>query len=72
MVAANVLIRNNIDFYTTKNRLPLRKLINKKSVTNALNLNFCLGGSPIIIDALMFLSKEARKELGEKKYLLNK
>lgn len=53
----------------TKNRLPLRKLINKKSILNAINLNFCLGGSPIVIDALMFLSKEAELDFDTTKVL---
>ena len=43
-----------------KNRLPLKRMINKKSVGNALTLNFCLGGSPVIIDALMYLSKDCK------------
>ena len=47
----------------TKNRLPLKRMFNKKSVNNALMLNFCLGGSPAIIDALVYLSKEAGLDL---------
>ena len=47
----------------TKNRLPLKRLINRKSVQNALMLNFCLGGSPAIVDALVYLSKEAEFDL---------
>ena len=53
----------------TKNRLPLKRMINKKSVGNALTLNFCLGGSPVIIDALMFLSKEAELDMDINKVL---
>ncbi len=47
----------------TKNRLPLKRMINRKSVNNALMLNFCLGGSPAIIDAICYLSKEAGVDL---------
>ena len=53
----------------TKNRLPLKKIINKKSLTNALTLNFCLGGSPIIIDALLYLAKEAELDFDANKIL---
>lgn len=53
----------------TKNRLPLKKIINKKSITNALTLNFCLGGSPVIMDALMYLSKEAELDFDANKIL---
>ena len=53
----------------TKNRLPLNRMINKKSINNAFMLNLCLGGSPIIIDALMQLSKEAELELDINKVL---
>lgn len=52
-----------------KNRLPLKRMINKKSVGNALTLNFCLGGSPVIIDALMYLSKEAELDMDANKVL---
>ncbi len=55
----------------TKNRLPLNRMINKKSIHNAFMLNLCLGGSPIIIDALMQLSKEAELDLEINKILGN-
>lgn len=53
----------------TKNRLPLNRLINRKSIQNAFMLNLCLGGSPIIIDALMQLSKEAELDVDINKFL---
>ncbi len=53
----------------TKNRLPLNRMINKKSIHNAFMLNLCLGGSPIIIDALMQLSKEAELDIDINKML---
>ena len=53
----------------TKNRLPLNRMINKKSIQNAFMLNLCLGGSPIIIDALMQLSKEAELDIDINKIL---
>lgn len=46
----------------TKNRLPLKRMINKKSLNNALILNFCLGGSPLVINALVNLAEEAELE----------
>ena len=33
----------------TKKRLPLKKLINKKSINNAIMLNYCLGGNPTVL-----------------------
>lgn len=53
----------------TKNRLPLNRMINKKSISNAFMLNLCLGGSPIVIDALMQLSKEAELDIDINKIL---
>ncbi|MBQ3048307.1 MAG: dihydroxy-acid dehydratase [Clostridia bacterium] len=57
----------------TKNRLPLKKLINKKSINNALMLNFCLGGNPTILHAIHELCVEAEIDLDFNKMLsLNK
>lgn len=53
----------------TKNRLPLKKMINRKSVNNALALNFCLGGNPTITNALCELATEADFELDFNKVL---
>lgn len=57
----------------TKNRLPLKKLINRKSINNALMLNFCLGGNPSILHAIHELCVEAEIDLDFNKILgLNK
>lgn len=53
----------------TKNRLPLKKLINRKSVNNALMLNFCLGGNPTILNAIYELCVEAEIDLDFNKML---
>lgn len=53
----------------TKNRLPLKKLINRKSINNALLLNYCLGGNPSIINALFELASAADLELDMGKIL---
>jgi len=53
----------------TKNRLPLKRMINRKSIANAFMLNFCLGGSPAVINGLMYLAKEAELELDINKVL---
>ena len=42
----------------TKNRLPLKKMINKKSIDNITKLNYCLGGNPSIILAIKDLCNE--------------
>lgn len=57
----------------TKNRLPLKKLINRKSINNALMLNFCLGGNPSVLNAIHELCVEAEIEIDFNKMLgLNK
>ena len=53
----------------TKNRLPLKKLINRKSINNALMLNFCLGGNPSVINAIYELATEAEVGLDMNKIL---
>jgi len=53
----------------TQNRLPLKKMINRKSLQNALSLNFCLGGNPTIIDALSTLALEADLDFDMEKVL---
>ena len=53
----------------TKNRLPLKRMINKKSMSNAFTLNYTLGGSPVVLDALMDLANEAELDLDFNKVL---
>lgn len=53
----------------TKKRLPLKKLINKKSINNAIMLNFCLGGNPSVLNAIYELATEAELELDMNKIL---
>ena len=53
----------------TKKRLPLKKLINKKSINNAIMLNFCLGGNPSVLNAIYELATEAELDLDMGKIL---
>ncbi len=53
----------------TKSRLPLKKIINKKSITNAQMLNGALGGSFAISNALLELANEADIDIDESKML---
>ncbi|NCB48325.1 MAG: hypothetical protein EOM55_01655 [Clostridia bacterium] len=53
----------------TKSRLPLKKIINKKSITNALMLNSALGGSFSVANALLELANEAEIDIDESKMI---
>ena len=55
----------------TKNRLPLKKMINRKSIDNAIKLNYCLGGNPSIFLAIRDICKELDLDFDLNKVLNN-
>lgn len=54
-----------------KSRLPLKKLINRKSINNAVMLNFCLGGNLSILNALKQICAESELDFDIAKILAN-
>ncbi len=54
-----------------KSRLPLKKLINRKSINNAVMLNFCLGGNISIITALKDICVESELDFDVQKVMSN-
>jgi dihydroxy-acid dehydratase len=53
----------------TKSRLPLKKMINKKSILNASTMNGALGGSFAVTNALLEMVNEAEIDFDDQKLL---